>query len=107
MVEAMPLLEKLAAPYPKDALVWECWGASTLGHAQTLDEPDLRKKARVRVRSILFKAKDLGDNSNLLETLLVGLPEDGGTPSYSPRQEVNNITTLCSAQRADFARRRS
>jgi hypothetical protein len=101
MVEAMPLLEKLSAKYPKDALVWECWGASTLGYAQTLEDPELRKKARARARTILLKAKDLGDNSNLLQTLLAGLPEDGGSLTYSPREEVN---AAMQRAEADFAR---
>ena len=101
LVEAMPLLEKLAATYPKDAVVWECWGAATLGYSQTLDDPESRKKARARARTILLKARDLGDNSNLLQTLLAGLPEGGGNLSYSPRQEVN---AAMQRAEADFAR---
>jgi len=101
MVEAMPLFEKLAANYPKDVVVWECWGVSTLGYSQILTDPELRKKARVRARTILLKAKDLGDTSNLLQTLLGMLPEDGGNVSYSPRQEVNDIMQHAEA---DFSR---
>ena len=101
MVEAMPLLEKLAAKYPKDSVVWECWGVSALGYAQTLDDPELRKKGRARSRTILLKAKDLGDNSNLLQTLLGMLPEDGGNVTFSPREEVNKVMQHAEA---DFAR---
>jgi len=101
MVAAMPLFEELAANYPSDLIVWECWGVSTLGYSQTLDDPDLRRKARVRARTILLKAKDLGDNSNLLLTLLGMLPEDGGNVTFSPRQEVNDIMQRAEA---DFAR---
>jgi Tfp pilus assembly protein PilF len=101
MVEAMPLFEKLAATYPKDAVVWECWGVSILGYSQTLDDPEPRKKARLRARATLLRAKDLGDNSNLLQTLLAGLPEDGGNLTYSPRQEVNEVMQRAEA---DFAR---
>ena len=101
MVEAMPLFEKLAATYPKDLVVWECWGVSTLGYSQTLDDPDLRKKARVRARTVLLKAKDLGDNSNLLQTLLGMLPEDGGNVTFSPSKEVNGVMQHAEA---DFAR---
>ena len=97
----MPLFEKLAVTYPKDAFVWEAWGVSTLGYSQTLDDPDLRKEARVRARSILLKARDLGDNSNLLQTLLGMIPEDGGNPIYSASQEVNEIMRLAEA---DFSR---
>jgi len=101
MVEAMPLFEKLAANYPKDLVVWECWGVSTLGYSQTLDDPDLRKKARVRARGILLKAQDLGDNSNLLKTLLGMLPEDGGNITFSPSEEINQVMQHAEA---DFAR---
>ena len=101
MVEAMPLFEKLAANYPQDLVVWECWGVSTLGYSQTLDEPDLRKKARVRARGILLKAQDLGDTSNLLKTLLGMLPEDGGNVTFSPSEEVNEVMQHAEA---DFAR---
>jgi tetratricopeptide (TPR) repeat protein len=101
MVEAMPLFEKLASNYPKDLVVWECWGVSTLGYSQTLDDPELRKKGRARARTILLKAKDLGDNSNLLQTLLNMIPEDGGNVTFSSRQEVNDVMQRAEA---DFAR---
>lgn len=101
MVEAMPLLEKLAATYPKDAVVYEAWGVSAVGYSHTLDDPELRRKARVRARTILLKAKDLGDNSNLLQTLLGMIPEDGGNPTYSASQEVNDIMQHAEA---DFSR---
>jgi tetratricopeptide (TPR) repeat protein len=101
MVEAMPLLEKLAADHPKDLVVMERWGVATLNYSQTLTDPELKKKARIRARSILLKAKDLGDNSNLLRTLLAGLPEDGSAGSFSDRKEVDEIMQ---AAEADFSR---
>ncbi|HWW14916.1 MAG TPA: tetratricopeptide repeat protein [Candidatus Dormibacteraeota bacterium] len=101
MVAAMPLFEKLAANYPTDGVVWECWGVSTVGYSQTLDDPDLRKKARARARTILLKAKDLGDNSNLVQTLLGMIPEDGGNVTFSSRQEVNDVMQHAEA---DFGR---
>jgi len=101
MAQAMPLFEKLCAEYPKDAGLWEGWGVSTLGYSQTLADPDLRKKARARARSFLVKAKELGDNSNLLQTLLGMVPEDGGDLTFSPRKEVNDAMQQAEA---DFAR---
>jgi tetratricopeptide (TPR) repeat protein len=101
MVEAMPLLEKLAAEYPKDAAVMENWGTATLSYAQTISDPELKKKARVRARLILLKAKQLGDNSNLLQTLLPGIPVDGSTSAFSDRKEVN---AAMQAAEADFSR---
>ena len=101
MVQAMPLLEKLATKYPKDLAVWEAWGVSELGYSQTLADPELRRKERVSARTTLLKAKDLGDNSNLLQTLLGMLPEDGGNVTFSSRQEVNEIMQTAEA---DFSR---
>lgn len=101
MVQAMPLFEKLSVTYPKDPVIWECWGVSALGYSQTLTDPELRRKARVNARTILLKAKDLGDNSNLLQTLLPMIPEDGGNVTFSSRQEVNDIMQHAEA---DFSR---
>jgi len=81
--------------------VWEYLGVSTLGYSQTLTDPEARRQARVRARTILLKAKDLGDNSNLLQTLLGMIPEDGGSVSFSSRQEVNDIMQRAEA---DFSR---
>jgi tetratricopeptide (TPR) repeat protein len=101
MVQAMPLLEKLAAKYPKDPAVWEAWGVSELGYSQTLTDPESRRKERVSARATLLKAKEFGDNSNLLQTLLGMLPEDGGSAAFSSRAEVNEIMQTAEA---DFSR---
>jgi tetratricopeptide (TPR) repeat protein len=99
--QAMPLFEQLCARYPKDSGLWEGWGVSALGYSQTLTDPDLRKKARARARSFLLKAKELGDNSNLLQVLLGMIPEDGSESAYSPSNEVNGIMQKAEA---DFSR---
>jgi tetratricopeptide (TPR) repeat protein len=101
MVQAMPLLENLSAKYPKDLAVWEAWGVSVLGYSQTLADPESRRKARVSARTILVKAKDMGDNSNLLQTMLGMLPEDGGNVTFSSRTEINEIMQTAEA---DFSR---
>jgi len=101
MVDAMPLLEELASENPKDAGVFELWGASVLGYADTLSDPELRKKSRVRARSILLRAQALGDNSDLLTTLLRNLPEDGSFSAYSENKDVD---AAMQQAEADFAR---
>ena len=101
MLQAMPLFENMCTVYPKDNAMWEAWGTTTVHYSQTLPDADQRKKARVLARSRLVKAKELGDNSNLLQILLAGLPEDGGEGSYSPRKEVNDIMQQAEA---DFSR---
>jgi tetratricopeptide (TPR) repeat protein len=101
MVEAMPLLEKLSADNPKDIAVMESWGVSVLGYAQTLEDVDLRKKARARSYIILMKAQSLGDNSDLLQTLLRSLPSDG---SFTPFSEKKDVDAAMQQAEADFAR---
>src|SRR5215472_7982382 len=101
MTQAMPLFEKLCSEYPKDSRMWEGWGVSTLGYSQTLTDPDLRRKARIRARTFLLKARELGDKSNLMQVLLGLLPEDGSQSPFSPRKEVDNAMQ---AAEADFAR---
>src|SRR5262245_22315637 len=61
MVDAMPLFEKLASTYPNDSGVLEGWGVSILSYSQTLSDTELRRKARIRGRSVLLKAKEAGD----------------------------------------------
>jgi tetratricopeptide (TPR) repeat protein len=101
MVQAMPLFESLCAKYPMDSALWEAWAATTLNYSQTLTDPDQRKRVRARSRTLLLKAKELGDNSNLLQVLLGMIPEDGGNSTFSPRKEVNEAMQRAEA---DFSR---
>jgi predicted Zn-dependent protease len=101
MVDAMPLLEELAAENPKDIAVMESWGSSVLSYAQTLSDVDSRKKARIRARSILLKAQALGDTSDFLQTLLRELPEDGSFSAFSDKKDVDEAMQQAEA---DFAR---
>jgi len=99
-VDAMPLLEKLAADRPSDAAVKEWWAFSMMAYASTLSDPELRKKARARARKIGFEAKQLGDNSNLLQVVLE-VPEDGAESAFSNRKDVDDAMK---AAEADFSR---
>jgi tetratricopeptide (TPR) repeat protein len=101
LVGAMPLLEELSADNPKDVAVLESWGFSVLGYAQTLDDLDLRKKARAHAYGILTKAQSLGDNSDLLQVILRSLPSDGSFPAYSQKKDVD---AAMQEAEADFAR---
>ena len=101
MVDAMPLLEKLSADNPKDIAVMESWGVSVLSYAQTLGDLELRKKARARSYAILMKAQSLGDNSDLLQTILRSLPADGSFTAFSQKSDVD---AAMQAAEADFAR---
>lgn len=86
--QALPLLEKLAADKPDDIVVQERLGYCILAHSAKLQDPERRKQERLRARAALLKAKDLGDNSNLLQLLLEGIPEDGSTSPFSSHKEA-------------------
>jgi len=100
-VDAMPLFEKLAAKYPSDPAMYEFWAWSMFEYSATLPDLDQRKRVRARARTIAVKAKDLGDNSQLLQ-LMLEQPEDGGSDvKFSDRREVDEAMKTAEA---DFVR---
>jgi tetratricopeptide (TPR) repeat protein len=99
-VEGMFALEKVSVDHPNDAAVKEAWAFSMMAYAATLNDPGLRKKARVRARQIALQAKQMGDNSSLLEVVLE-IPEDGSEAAFSESKEVNDVMK---AAEADFSR---
>lgn len=88
-VDAMPLLEKLADVNPKDFVVKEHWAYCILEYSATLSDPAERRKARVRARSIGLEAKQLGDQSDIMQ-ILTSIPEDGSEPKFSDRKDVDD-----------------
>ena len=99
-VEAMPLLENLAADNPSDIPVHEAWAYSVLCHSATISDLEIRRKARMRARYLALEAQKLGDNSDLLQIML-GIPEDGSEAAFSNRKDVDGA--MKSAE-ADFVR---
>ncbi len=90
LVDALPLLERLAAERPKDMVVMERFGFAVLANSAGLTDPEARKRERRRARQIGLRAHELGDNSNLLEVLLE-IPEDGDIPSFSENSQVEDV----------------
>jgi tetratricopeptide (TPR) repeat protein len=89
MSEAVPLLDKVVARYPKDMVAHERLGTSLLSRSDTQTDTALRKADRARARAELQRAKELGDNSDLCNMLLASLSEDGSDTSFSNRKEVD------------------
>ncbi len=87
-VAALPLLEQLARERPKDYVVLEHLGFAVLANAAVIRDPEASRQERIRARQILLQAQALGDNSNLLQVLLAGLPEDGKIAPFSESPEV-------------------
>ncbi len=88
MVDAMPLLEQLAATYPTDIAIHERWAFSTMAYAATLKDSAERVKVRARARKLAVEAQKLGDNSPLLQVILE-IPEDGSEKPMSDGKEVD------------------
>jgi tetratricopeptide (TPR) repeat protein len=89
--EALPLLEKLAVELPKDLVIQERLGSVVFFTTNGIKDPELRKQQVLRARALLLHAKELGDNSNLLQVLLDAIPPDGGDSAFSPDTKVEQI----------------
>jgi tetratricopeptide (TPR) repeat protein len=103
--EALPLVEQLTQVYPKDFALLEALGMCLVAHAATLSDPEAVRQTRIHARAMLLRAKNLGDNSNLLQAELEGIPEDGSFVPYSSRGDVDASMHSAEAAfaRGDFA----
>lgn len=90
---AAALLEKVVAKYPKDIVAHGRLGTALLSRADTQTDPARRKADRLRARAELMRARELGDNSDLVKVLLAAIPEDGSQPPFSDRKEVEDAMT--------------
>jgi tetratricopeptide (TPR) repeat protein len=90
LTEVLPLAEKLYAQNPKDAQVLELYAFTMLANAQTIKDAEGRKQARKRARELGVKAKELGNDSNLLKVVL-DVPPDGGDDTFSARKDVESV----------------
>jgi tetratricopeptide (TPR) repeat protein len=89
MVDAVPLLEKLNADNPADVVVLERLAFATFVSASAATDESERQRIRDRARALAVRARDMGDNSNLLRVVLESSP-DGGQ-KFSDRQEVDAV----------------
>jgi len=89
--EALPLLEKLAVEFPKDLVIQERLASTVFVTSNGIKDPERRKQQRLRARALLLHAKELGDNSNLLQILLEAIPPNGTETSFSSDAMVEQI----------------
>lgn len=73
--DAIPILEKLVSVNPSDVGLLERLGWATFVVSASINDPEARKIARDRARVFLKRAKDLGDNSELLRAGLEALSQ--------------------------------
>jgi tetratricopeptide (TPR) repeat protein len=91
LLEALPILEKLAVAKPNDAAVLERLGFALVAKATATADVEERKRLRIRARVVLIRSRQLGNNSNLAQAMLSNLPEDGSEGSFSNRKEVEEV----------------
>jgi tetratricopeptide (TPR) repeat protein len=88
--EAVPLFEKLFAQKPDDVAVVSRLGFSLYASSAAIKDPELKRQARVRARTLLLRANELGDNSDLTRSTIEALlANEAGDVSYSNRQEAD------------------
>ncbi len=97
MPEAVPLLEKVVAKYPKDVVAHERLGVALLSRSATQPDTESRTGDRIYARKELLWARELGDNSDLCNTLLAGIPEDGSDASVTDGSEAGNALARAEA----------
>lgn len=87
---AMPLFEELVKIKSDDRVVWEQLGWSTMVVAASIKDPTQRKQVRERARQAFLRAKELGDDSNLLRTGLEAMSgPDPGDLTISSNQQAD------------------
>jgi tetratricopeptide (TPR) repeat protein len=88
--EAQPLLEKLYEANKTDVQVLQRLGFVLLGNSKFVKDPAERAKMRERARTVLLRARELGDNSNLTQYSLdiLNKPDNADIP-FSNFQEAD------------------
>jgi tetratricopeptide (TPR) repeat protein len=76
---ALPLLEKVAAAIPNDAVILSRLGFALYANSASEKDPALRQKMRERARTTLLRSRSLGDNSNLTTMVLDSLSAPDAT----------------------------
>jgi tetratricopeptide (TPR) repeat protein len=91
LTEALPLLEKLAVEFPKDLVIQERLACTVFFTSGGIEDPERRKQQVLRAHTLLLHAKELGDNSNLLQVLLEAIPPDGSDSAFSADTMVEEV----------------
>jgi tetratricopeptide (TPR) repeat protein len=92
--DAVPLLEKLAEQNPDDAQVIGGLGFAVLMRSMPLKDEARRKQERVRARALLVRARELGNQDQMVELAIKSITPDGGEPagaSFSKNREADEL----------------
>jgi tetratricopeptide (TPR) repeat protein len=90
--EAMPLWEKVIIADPDDSDAHFYFAFTLLGKAANTPDAAERQKLRVRARTAFIKAKELGNDSPLVEGLIGSIPPDGSDAGkYSANKQAEEF----------------
>lgn len=91
-LEALPILEKLAAADPNDATIQYHLGFAFLNKAVSATETEPRKQFRIKARETLLKARLLGKQGLLLDSMIESIAPDGSEKGqFSFNQEAEKL----------------
>jgi tetratricopeptide (TPR) repeat protein len=83
LLDALPILEKLAARNPEDGEVLFMLGFAIIAKNRETKDPAIRKQERLRARNYLVRARELGQKEPALEQMINAIPPDGGDAAAS------------------------
>ncbi len=104
MTEAAPILEKLHASKPDDAVVLELLSYTIFANAAVEKDAEKRKKELLRARSLAERAKELGRNTQLVRLLLEQIPADGNVPTLAASEKRSPAEEALMEGEAAFAK---
>lgn len=88
--EALPIFRRLAASNPSDAQVQYGLGFAEYVASQAILDATARRQARIRARASMLRAKELGLNNELIDSVIASIPLDGSdTRRYSENAQAD------------------
>lgn len=100
-IEALPILEKLAVAEPDNANIQFFLGFCLVTKSVDTKDAAVQKQLRARARAILVKARDLGRNDAIVNSLIDTIAPDGSEnaaaakqpeePKYSDNAQANSL----------------
>jgi tetratricopeptide (TPR) repeat protein len=104
LLEALPLLEELAKTTPSDKLIQYHLGFALLGQAKNTADAATAMRLRARARAAFVKARELGDDSQLVRAMVEGLAPDGSEIAGSKYSQNAEAEKLMNQGEAAFTR---
>lgn len=90
-IEALPLLEQLAAIEPNNAETQFYLGFALMAKTRTVSDKAEIKQLFIKARKAFLKSKELGNNSDLVEAFIEGIPENGEVPGFGETSEADKL----------------